>query len=341
MMRLRENTAVHWSMKSNNTSSVFTRVIIFLVVAVFIVGTVFAWWIDGTQAPDPADHAPVSFVIHSGDGARAISTNLVEQHLIRSPTAFFILVKLMGIEKKLQVGEFRLNKSMDSRTVAEQLTHGFQDVWVTTLEGWRNEEIATLLAKDLDIPESEFLKVARVGYMFPDTYRIPRDATAGAIVNMFRTTFDTKVTESMLTVAKSHGLTIDQVVTIASLVEREGLTDSDKPVIAGILIKRWKANWPLQVDATLQYALGYQSAEKSWWKKVLSTDDRLVKSVYNTYADPGLPPGPICNPGLVSINAVIYPKETDYWYYLHDPAGGVHYGKTIEEHNANIAKYLQ
>lgn len=318
-----------------------TRIIIFFVVAVLAVGAVFAWWIDGTQASNPTDHTPVSFVIHSGDGARAIATNLVEQHLIRSPTAFFILVKLMGIEKKLQVGEFRLNRSMDSRTVAEQLTHGFQDVWVTTLEGWRNEEIATLLAKDLDIPESEFLKVAREGYMFPDTYRIPRDATAGAIVNMFRTTFDSKVTESMLAVAKSHGLTVDQVVTLASLVEREGLTDTDKPVIAGILIKRWKANWPLQVDATLQYALGYQSGERSWWKKVLSSDDRLVKSSYNTYANPGLPPGPICNPGLVSINAVINPKETDYWYYLHDPAGGVHYAKTIEEHNANIAKYLQ
>ncbi len=328
-------------MKSNNTTAVLTRVIVFFLVTLVCVGGVFAWWMDSMQSVNPADQTPIAFTIHPGDGARAIATNLEAEHLIRSPTAFFILVKLMGIEKKLQAGDFRLNRSMDSRTVAEQLTHGFQDVWVTTLEGWRDEEIAAILSKHMDIPESEFLKIAHVGYMFPDTYRIPRDATAGAIVNMFRSTFDTKVTDEMRQKAAQDGMTMDQVITLASLVEREGLTDTDKPVIAGILIKRWKANWPLQVDATLQYALGYQPAEKTWWKKVLSADDRAVKSPYNTYTNPGLPPGPICNPGISSINAVLFPKASDYWYYLHDPAGGVHYAKTIEEHNANIAKYLQ
>lgn len=327
-------------MKSNNTNAFSTRVIVFfLVTALVVVGGV-AWWFDSGQSVDPTDHTPVSFPVQAGDGARVIATNLAAAHLIRSPTAFFLLVKLMGIEKNLQAGDFRLNKAMDSRTVAEQLTHGFEDIWVTTLEGWRNEEIATTLAKNLDLPESEFLKVAREGYMFPDTYRIPRDATAGAIVNMFRTTFDDKVTSAMRAEAKKRGLSMDQVIILASIVEREGRTDEDRPVIAGILLKRLKANWPLQVDATLQYALGYQSSDKSWWKKVLSEDDRSVKSPYNTYATPGLPPGPICNPGLSSVRAVISPKDSDYWYYLHDTSGGVHYAKTIEEHEANISKFL-
>lgn len=341
MTRQRKNTGERFSMKSNNTSIVFSRVIIFLLVTLLCIGGVIAWWVDGTQSTDPTDHTPIVFTVNAGDGARVIATNLAQQHLIRSPTAFFLLVKYMGIEKKLQAGDFRLNRAMDSRTVAEQLTHGFEDVWVTTLEGWRDEEIAAVLSKNLDIPESEFLKVAREGYMFPDTYRIPRDATSGAIVNMFRSTFDDKITPSMKTSAAKRGLTMDQVVTMASLVEREGVSDEDRPVIAGILLKRLKADWPLQVDATLQYALGYQANEKTWWKKELTDADRSVKSPYNTYINTGLPPGPICNPGLSSVTAVISPKETDFWYYIHDPKGGVHYAKTIEEHNANISKYLQ
>jgi UPF0755 protein len=131
------------------------------------------------------------------------------------------------------------------------------------------------------------------------------------------------------------------VITLASIIEREGQTNEDRPVIAGILMNRLEAGWPLQADATLQYALGYQSKDKTWWKKTLYDEDKKINSPYNTYANPGLPPGPISNPGLASIQAAIYPKKTDYWYYLHDPAGGVHYAITLEEHNANIAKFLR
>ena len=212
---------------------------------------------------------------------------------------------------------------------------------MTTLEGWRAEEVAAKLSKDLDIPESEFLKVAREGYMFPDTYLFPKDATVGAVARLFFSTFDAKVDEKMRADAKKTGLTFDEVMTLASIVEREGRTAEDRPMIAGILLNRLKADWPLQADATLQYALGYQVREKTWWKKELFDDDKKVKSPYNTYLNPGLPPGPIANPGIVSIKAVIYPKTSDYWYYLHDPKGGVHYGRTLEDHNRNIEKYLQ
>ncbi len=328
-------------MKSNSTNIFFSRVIVFLLVIAVGIVVFFGWWGTSTQAVDPMDPAPISFTVHPGDGVRVIAANLATYRLIRSPTAFFVLVKVMGIEKNLQAGDFRLNKTMDSKTVAQQLTHGFEDIWVTVLEGWRNEEIAVVLAKNLDIPESEFLKVSHEGYMFPDTYRIPHDASAGAVVNMFRTTFDAKVTDAMKASAVKHGLTVDQMVTLASLVEREGHNDQDRPVIAGILLKRLKANWPLQVDATLQFSLGYQSSDKSWWKKELTDDDRKIASPYNTYLNPGLPPGPICNPGLSSLNAVANPKDSDYWYYLHDTSGAIHYAKTIEEHNANIAKFLR
>ena len=179
------------------------------------------------------------------------------------------------------------------------------------------------------------------GYMFPDTYLIPRDATASAIAQMFLDNFNAKVTPQMKADALKTGLTFNQTITLASIVEREGRTNADRPMIAGILLNRLKLSMPLQVDATLQYAIGYQPFEKSWWKSEISADDKNVDSPYNTYTNTGLPPGPISNPGLDSIKAAIYPTASDYLYYLHDKAGDVHYAKTIEEHDANIQKYLQ
>jgi len=326
-------------MKSNN--AITTRVAVFFLVVIFGLASMLAWWFDSTRAVDSNDTSPVSFTVHTGDSGDAIAINLSKAGLIRSTVAFSVLTKFMGVERNLQIGNFRLNKAMDSRTVARELTHGLKDVWLTTLEGWRNEEIATKLAKNLDLPESEFLRLAKVGYMFPDTYLIPQDATAGAIIAIFTTAFDKKVTPQMRADIRSSGSSFSDVITLASIVEREGQTDEDRPVIAGILLNRLKAEWPLQADATLQYALGYQPADKTWWKKELTDSDKKVKSPYNTYLNPGLPPGPISNPGIASIRAAIYPKVTEYWYYLHDPTGGVHYAKTLEEHNANVVKYLR
>ncbi|MBI3956116.1 endolytic transglycosylase MltG [Candidatus Gottesmanbacteria bacterium] len=326
-------------MKSNKPYP--TRFFLLLAVAVALVAAGWLWWRDAISAVNPGDSSPQIFVVKRGEGVKSIAGRLAMVGLIRSPTGFYILVKLMGLERDLQAGDFRLNPAMDAGSVARELTHGTLDVWVTTLEGWRVEEIAAKLTKELDIPESEFVKVAREGYMFPDTYLIPRDATVGAVAALFTATFDKKVDEAMRADAKKTGLTFPEVMTLASIVEREGRTNDDRPVIAGILLKRLKADWPLQADATLQYALGYQTGEKTWWKKSLYEEDKKVKSPYNTYTNPGLPPGPIANPGLSAIKAVIYPKESDYWYYLHDPEGVVHYAKTLAEHNSNIAKYLR
>ncbi len=328
-------------MRSSKTYSFASRLVIVFLVLVVGAWTGWLWWRDSISAVDESDTIPVNFTINTGDGVKMIAANLAEDNLIRSPTGFFILVKILGIERQLQAGDFRLTRSMDARTIALELTHGILDQWITTLEGWRSEEIAARVSKDLDIPEQEFLKFAREGYMFPDTYLIPRDATAGGIVQMFVDNFNKKVTPQMREDSKKSGLTFEQVIVLASIVEREGRSAADRPVIAGILLKRLQNDWPLQADATLQYALGYQSFEKSWWKKALTNADKEVKSPFNTYENPGLPPHPIANPGIESIKAVIYAKESPYWYYLHDPTGGVHYGATLEEHNANIEQYLR
>jgi UPF0755 protein len=325
-------------MKSNNPFTI--RITIFFLVLFFVIGGLYFWWLDGISAVDSNITTPVTFVIEKGDGVKAIVSRLAQMNLIRSPTAFYILVKLQKIEKKLEAGDYRLNKSMDAKTIAKELTHGMQDVWLTTLEGWRVEEIATKLAKDLDIPENEFLKYATEGYMFPDTYSIPREATAAAIAEIFKDNFQKKVTPEMITSIKNHGLTLGDVITLASIVEREGKNTTDKPIIAGILFNRLKAKQSLQVDATLQYALAFQATEKTWWKKELTEDDKKIQSPYNTYINVGLPPKPISNPGIDAIMAVINPAASDYYYYLHDEKGIAHYAKTLDEHNANITKYL-
>lgn len=321
--------------------SFLVRLLVLLLVFGMAVFAGLLWWKDGTSAVDTEDSKPVIFVIQRGEGIKSIAQRLSQENLIRSPTAFFVLVKLLGIDSDIQAGDFRLNRSMDASTLARELTHGIVDVWVTTLEGWRVDEVATKLAKELDIPEGEFLRVAKEGYMFPDTYLIPRSASAAAVVKLFTDTFDKKVTEQMKQDALAQGLSLHELVTLASIVEREGRTDQDRPLIAGILYKRLQEGWPLQADATLQYALGYQANEKTWWKKSLTSEDKEIISPYNTYKNIGLPPGPIANPGLSSIIAAVNPAESEYWFYLHDPEGEVHYATTLEEHNANIVQYLQ
>ena len=200
--------------------------------------------------------------------------------------------------------------------------------------------MAQKLNEELDIDSKEFLRMAKEGYMFPDTYLIPRTATSASIAQLFLDTFNKKVTAQMREDAQKTGLSFDQVITMASIVEREGRTNDDRPIIAGILLKRLQAGWPLQADSTLQFILGYQADQKTWWKKGVDSADKLLNSAYNTYRNVGLPPAPIANPGLASIKAVIYPSDSPYWFYLHDDKGVVHYAKTLEEHNANIEKYL-
>lgn len=339
MMQLQINIGELHSMKSNNTINV--RLISLFAVILFLVGGALVWWKNAMSPVDETDQTPVTFVVPSGQGSKEIARRLASEGLIRSQIGFYLLVRFFNTDKQIQAGEFRLQKSMDTRTIASELTLGTMDVWVTIPEGWRTEEIATNIAKELNIPEKEFLAVAEEGYMFPDTYSIPQAATAGAIATILKDTFLEKVTPQMIADAKKEGLSLSSVVILASLVEREGKTNQDRPVIAGILLNRLNQNWPLQVDATLQYILGYQSQDKTWWKKELTDADKKIDSPYNTYLNPGLPPTPIANPGIDALKAVIYPMKTDYMFYLHDTSGVAHYARTIEEHEKNIADYLR
>lgn len=281
------------------------------------------------------------FVVNPGESLNTITNNLSKQELIRNKIVFYLIVKQLGIERNIQAGEFRLSPDMPAIDVAKNLTHGTFDTKVTLKEGMRKEEMAQVISKNFNIPEVEFIKAADEGYIFPDTYEFPRMATTETILSKIKNNFKNKFNAELHTKAKNKGLTEKEVLILASLVEREARQDTTRQKVASIILKRYLADWPLDIDATVQYALGYQVEEKSWWKKDLTNEDKLIDSPYNTYKNTGLPPEPICNPSLSSIKAVINADpNTPYWYYITDKNGVMRYAVTLEEHQANIDKYL-
>jgi UPF0755 protein len=287
------------------------------------------------------------FIVTPGQPLTTIAKNLEKQNFIKNAFAFRLLVAQMGIGKSIQFGDFKLSSSMTSRDIAKELTHGAIDVWVTIPEGLRMEEQAARIEQKLKFGQNEnyhfdkkqYISLAKEGYMFPDTYLIPKDATAQVVADRLQETFSQKVGDSILKNAKSKNSNLE-IITIASLIEKEAKTSEEKPVIAGILQNRIKIGMALQVDATVAYAKGYDSAKNNWWSEVTVEDYKNVKSPYNTYLNTGLPPGPIASPGIDSIRAALEPADTPYLYYLHDADGKIHYAKTAAEHNQNIKDFL-
>lgn len=298
------------------------------------------------QAP-AKEEKDIIFIIDPGESVTAIAKNLKEANLIKNAFAFRLLVTQMGIGKNIQAGDFRLSPHMSSKEIAELLTHGAIDIWVTLPEGLRKEEQADKIEaklkfganKDYHFDKKEFIKLAEEGYMYPDTYLIAKDAYAKDVVARLKQTFDEK-TAQIIKAKTNKDLTDEEVIVLASLIEREAKTNQEKPVIAGILMNRLNNGIALQVDATVQYSKGYDSANNSWWPQVTVDDYRNVRSPYNTYLSPGLPPTPISNPGLEAIRAATEPADTSYLYYLHDKSGKIHYAETIDEHNKNIKEHL-
>jgi len=216
--------------------------------------------------------------------------------------------------------------------VFDTLISGPQDIWITFPEGWRREQIAARLANTLaGFDEQLFLQLTAKseGQLFPDTYLIPFQATPQDILTIFLKNFTKKTGLDPQSGADR------EIIILASLVEREAKSDPDRAIISGILKKRLANDWPLQVDASVQYAA---NRADNWWQPITDTK---YPSPYNTYLYPGLPPGPICNPGLAAINAVRTPQDSPYWYYLTGNDGVTYYAKTLDDHNLNISRYLR
>ena len=319
-----------------STAKSFISLAIIAVIAL----SAFLYYKEGTLPVDKNNPRQEMFVIAKGEDLNAIMQKLEKDHLIRNKVVFFLIVKQMGIEKEIQAGTFRLSTAMTPDQIAKKLTQGSEDVWVTIIEGLRKEEIADIVTSELGIPEADFLQNAKEGYLFPDTYLIPRTATAETVHTILTNNFDTKYTAEIAAKAQRLGMTKEEVITLASIVEKEG-RGSDRGVVASVLLRRFKEDYPLQADATVQYALGYQPDIKKWWKPALSLDDLEIDSPYNTYKNPGLPPEPISNPGMSSIEAVVNADpNTPYFFYLHSPDGKVHPARDNDEHEENKRNYL-
>lgn len=313
-------------------------ILFFLLILIVCLGV---FWFKKAASPAGKEAIFQDFLIAKGSSASAIGNKLKKANFIKSSLAFKIYIQVTGRAGKIQAGEYRLSPHYSLFKVAGELLKGPLGVWVTIPEGFRREEIAQRFAESLEKDDpatfvKEFLQASAglEGYLFPDTYIFLKNISANVIVQKMETTFAKKVGEQ---IGK------EQLI-VASLVERETKTEAERPVVAGIIYKRLKNNWPLQIDASVQYAAAgtkctVQSTECKWWGE-LTKEDLMIKSPYNTYQYPGLPPAPIANPGLSSLEAAINPKDSDYWFYLHDQNGKIHYAETVDKHNENIRRYL-
>lgn len=312
----------------------------------FILGILIAiggfWYWNNQLSPvDPQNQNTMAFVIQKGESTSQIAQDLKDKGLIKSELMFKVYLKLAKKAGNLEAGDFKLSPSMSVSEIVNQLESGVVDKWVTLIEGWRVEEEAEEIQKVLGLPKADFIKVAKEGHMFPDTYLFNKDVTASDLAARLEDTFDQKYTDDLRSQIRKKGLTEEQGVILASIVEREARTDKVRTEVASILLRRLKKeDMGLNVDAALQYALGYQPDQKSWWKKSLTSEDKKIDSPFNTYKYKGLPPTPICNPSISSLQAVANADvNTPYLYYFHDKDGNTYYARTLEEHNKNVAEH--
>lgn len=329
------------------------------------------------EEPAGPNTGPVAFTVEPGESATAVAERLEEAGLITDATLFRYYLRYYDLDPYLEAGEFDLQPDMTIPQIAQTLSHAIADeIEIRITEGWRLEQTADYLAQnpEFGIDPDDFLALARraplpaeggqasgtaeleaqeflatlppgatlEGYLFPDTYRLPADATAVDLVNTMLFNFGNRVTAEMQAAAAQQDLSLHGAITLASIVEREAQLPDERPVIASVFLNRLAQGMLLEADPTVQYALGYQQATGQWWKRPLLYTDLEIDSPYNTYRYPGLPPGPIASPGLASIQAVVSPAQTSYLFFVVDctaSVAGTHvFAETYEEHQANVAR---
>jgi UPF0755 protein len=318
-----------------------------LLIALFVLIVAFFLWFFQATRPVSNSSSTVDFEIQSGWSIDRIGQELSIAKLIRSRSAFKITVVTLGISSKIQAGYFRLSPSMSITEIAQALTKAYaKQVRVTIPEGLRRQEIALILDKafknadghTFSVTEFVSLTADKEGRLFPETYDFDPQASTSAIVARLESQFNSVVSKLNI---KSADL--NTVLTLASLLQREAGKASEMPEIAGVIENRLGASWPLQIDATVQYALANSQCKNltcDWWPKSLTSTDLQFKSPYNTYLNQGLPPKPICNPGKEALAAAASPKATSAWFYLHDGSGQIHFADTMAQHNQNVCTYL-
>ena len=297
------------------------------------------------------------FRIPLGDSIHTITGRLEAEGFIPSAEAMRLYLVYAGLDKTIQAGDYQLSPRMSPLEIAHALQDATpSEVTFTILPGWRLEEIAAALPTSglsitpenfllsVKTPPKDFLselgvqdEVSLEGFLFPDSYRVPREIPVEAFLFKLLENFSIKVDSEMRAGFKRQDLNLFQAVILASIVQRESIVEDEMPLIASVFLNRLKSGMKLDSDPTVQYALGFNPQQNTWWTNPLSAEDLQVDSPYNTYQHEGLPPGPIANPGLNALRAVAFPAETPYYYFRAacDGSGRHTFSETFEEHVNN------
>ncbi|TSC75753.1 MAG: UPF0755 protein [Parcubacteria group bacterium Gr01-1014_30] len=285
----------------------------------------FVW--QGIYLPLDVNGQESLFSVEKGQNAFQIAENLEREEMVKNSFFFSFYAVTSGNATKLKTGDYFLSPSLTVANIVKKIASGdTATVTVTIPEGWTvaqiEERLGVELSSDLE------------GFLFPDTYNFSVNYSEKDVAEAMRENFERKLDSELHREIEKQGKTIHQIVTMASIIEKEVRTSQDKELVAGILWKRLEAGIPLQVDATITYITGKRTTK-------VSTEDTQIDSPYNTYRYRGLPAGPISNPGLEAILASVYPKSSEYWYYLSTPEGKTIFSITLPEHNEAKALHLK
>jgi UPF0755 protein len=317
-----------------------------------------AWRSPDLDQPAGTDATPVLFTVAPGETAATVAGRLAAQHLVTDADLLNYYLRYKGLDQHIQAGNFSLRQTMTLADVAQALTAASaRQVTVRLLEGWRLEQTAASLSAnpDLAVSEADFLKLAGPGgsrpasyaflaalppgaslegFLYPDTYLLAPGASAADAIDKLLAAFQAHLPAGYEAALASRRLSLFQAVTIASLIEREAVIDDERPLIAAVILNRLAIGQPLEIDATVQYAVGTTGG---WWPPVAGLDFRSIASPYNTYYAAGLPAGPIAAPRLSSLLAVAHPAQVNYLYYRArcDGSGRHTFAATYQEQVAN------
>lgn len=303
--------------------------------------------VDPLGDPDP-------FEIPLGEPPPLIASRLEATGLIHDAEAFITYLKYSGLDTTLQAGKYTLSPALTPLELADVLQDATpSEVTFSVLPGWRIEEIAASIpTSGLEFSEEDFLKASFSpadnlstlgelagsssieGFLYPGSYRIPRVTSADELIQILVEQFSSQLTPEMLDGFQRQGLNIFEAVILASIVERESVLSEEMPLIASVFLNRLAIGMPLEADSTVQYAVGYNPTQNTWWTNPLSVGDLQFDSPYNTYLYPGLTPGPIANPDARALRAVAFPAQTPYYYFRAtcDNSGRHDFSETFEEH---------
>ena len=318
---------------------------------VFLLFLSFALW----TVYSPEELAgPVDVTIKKGETVDTIIETLTEKGLVDSALLAKLYVRVKGTASRLQAGDYTFENKISLASVLNRLSspdNGQQDVLLTFIEGWTIEEMSDYAASvnELNISREEFIEATQKrysvsfiaiiprerdleGYLFPDTYRVFKDSTAEDIVEKMLINFETKLNSEALSEIDRQGRELDDVIILASILERELRELSERKNGADVFLKRLQGGIPLQADSTVNYITKKKTPRAS-------AEDLKIDSPYNTYKYRGLPPGPISNPGETSLQAAIYPTSNPYYYFLTTPEGEAIFNITLDAHNEDKRRY--